>query len=70
MNELKILVDLCLFQAKPQDFPYSQGWMSFTALVLATAIYISYPAQEQASAPDAGIVELARPEHGRVERPA
>lgn len=47
MNELKLLVDLCLFQAKPQDFPYSQGWMLITAVLLCTGIYISYPAQEQ-----------------------
>ena len=49
MNELKILVDLCLFQAKPQDFPYSQGWMGFAALMLCTAIFVSYPVREQTS---------------------
>lgn len=47
MNELKILVDLCLFQAKPQDFPYSPGWVLITAVALCTSIYISYPVQEQ-----------------------
>lgn len=49
MNEIKILVDLCLFQAKPQDFPYSPGWTAFTALMLCTAIFVSYPVQEQTS---------------------
>lgn len=49
MNELKILVDLCLFQAKPQDFPYSQNWMLATAAVLSLGIFISYPAQQQTS---------------------
>lgn len=49
MNELKTLVDLCLFQAKPQDFPYSQAWMGFTALLLSAAIFLSYPVQEQTS---------------------
>lgn len=47
MNELKTLVDLCLFQAKPQDFPYSQGWMLLVALVLCTGIFVSNPDQEQ-----------------------
>jgi len=47
MNELKLLVDLCLFQAKPQEFPYSQAWMLITAVALSTGIYVSYPAQEQ-----------------------
>jgi len=47
MNELKILVDLCLFQAKPQDFPYSQAWMLTAGALLALGIYVSYPAQEQ-----------------------
>lgn len=49
MNELKLLVDLCLFQAKPQDFPYSQSWVLVTAVALCTSIYISYPVQEQTS---------------------
>lgn len=49
MNELKLLVDLCLFQAKPQDFPYSQAWMLATGAALAMGIYVSYPAQEQAT---------------------
>lgn len=49
MNELKLLVDLCLFQAKPQDFPYSQGWMGFSALMLCTALFVSYPIREQVS---------------------
>lgn len=49
MNELKILVDLCLFQAKPQDFPYGQGWLLLTAVVLSAGIFASYPAQEQNS---------------------
>jgi hypothetical protein len=49
MNELRILFDLCLFQAKPQDFPYSQAWMLIAAVVLSTGIYVSYPVQEQSS---------------------
>ena len=49
MNELKILFDLCLFQAKPQDFPYSQAWMLIAAIVLSTGIFISYPVKEQSS---------------------
>lgn len=47
MTELKILVDLCLFQAKPQDFPYSQAWMLLAAIVLVAGIYASYPLQDQ-----------------------
>lgn len=47
MNELKILVDLCLFQAKPQDVPYSQGTMALVAVLLGAAIFASYPVQEQ-----------------------
>jgi len=50
MNELKLLVDLCLFQAKPQDFPYSTAWMLAAGLALSMGIYVSYPAQEQTSA--------------------
>ena len=50
MNELRLLVDLCLFQAKPQDFPYSPGWMLLTATVLCAAIYVSNPAQDETSA--------------------
>jgi hypothetical protein len=49
MTELKILVDLCLFQAKPQDFPYSRAWVMLAAIVLATAIYVSNPVQDQTS---------------------
>lgn len=49
MNEIKILVDLCLFQAKPQDLPYSPGLMVFAAVMLCTAIFVSYPTREQAS---------------------
>lgn len=49
MTQLKILVDLCLFQAKPQDFPYSQAWMLLTAIVLAAGIYASNPVQDQTS---------------------
>lgn len=49
MKELKTLVDLCLFQAKPQDFPYSQSWMLFAAVMLCASIFISYPIQEQTS---------------------
>lgn len=51
MNELKILVDLCLFQAKPQDFPYSKSWMVLTGILLFAIIYISNPGQEQTTAP-------------------
>lgn len=47
MNELKTLIDLCLFQAKPQDFPYSQGWMLLAGLVLWTGIFASNPDQNQ-----------------------
>lgn len=47
MNESKILFDLCLFQEKPQDFPYSQKWMLITAMALCLGIYVSYPVQEQ-----------------------
>ena len=49
MNELKIFFDLCLFQAKPQDFPYSHAWMLIAAIVLSTGIFISYPVKEQSS---------------------
>lgn len=49
MNELKILVDLCLFQAKPQDLPYSPGLMMLSAALLCTAIFVSYPVPEQTS---------------------
>jgi len=49
MTELKLIVDLCLFQAKPQDLPYSPGSMGFAALLLCTAIFVSYPVQEQTS---------------------
>lgn len=49
MNEIKIIVDLCLFQAKPQDIPYSPGRMGFAAFMLCAAIFVSYPVQEQAS---------------------
>ncbi|HSH43339.1 MAG TPA: hypothetical protein VK973_14545 [Arenicellales bacterium] len=49
MNEIKLIVDLCLFQAKPQDLPYSPGSMGFAALLLAAAIYVSNPVQEQTS---------------------
>lgn len=49
MKELKILLDLCLFQAKPQDFPYSQAWLLTAAIVLSTGIFVSYPVQEQSS---------------------
>lgn len=49
MNELKLLVDLCLFQAKPQDFPYSLAWMLVAGAALSMGIYVSYPAQEQTS---------------------
>jgi hypothetical protein len=49
MNEFKLLVDICLFQGKPQDFPYSPSWMAFTAFMLCAAIFISYPVQEQTS---------------------
>jgi len=47
MNKLKLLIDLCLFQARPQDFPYSQAWLAVTALVLALAIYLSFPEVDQ-----------------------
>ncbi len=49
MIEIKLLIDLCLFQAKPQDIPYSPGRMAFAALMLCIAIFVSYPVQEQAS---------------------
>lgn len=49
MNEIKVFVDLCLFQAKPQDLPYSQGGMLVAALMLCAAIFVSYPVQEQTS---------------------
>jgi len=50
MNELKLLVDLCLFQAKPQDFPYSHGWLLIAGAALSMGIYVSYPAREQTPA--------------------
>jgi len=49
MNELKTFVDLCLFQAKPQDLPYSPGLLALSAVLLCTAIFVSYPVPEQTS---------------------
>lgn len=49
MNELKKLVDLCLFQVKPQDFPYSPGWLLIASVALCASIFISYPVDEQTS---------------------
>lgn len=49
MNEFKVFIDLCLFQAKPQDLPYSPGRTLLTALLLCAAIFVSYPVQEQTS---------------------
>lgn len=49
MKELRILLDLCLFQAKPQDFPYSQTWLLIAAIVLSVGIFVSNPFQEQPS---------------------
>lgn len=49
MSVMKLLIDLCLFQAKPQDLPYSPGWALLTAVLLCTSIVVSYPPSEQAS---------------------
>ncbi|MGA8260102.1 MAG: hypothetical protein WB783_07825 [Arenicellales bacterium] len=38
-----------MFQAKPQDFPYSQGWMMLAAVVLCAGIFASYPVQDETS---------------------
>lgn len=46
MNILKILFDLCLFQAKPQDIPFSQNILLLTALSLAVGIFLTLPPEE------------------------
>ncbi len=55
MNLIKIFVDLCLFQAKPQDLPASWALVAITA---ATTI-VTYIIAHQASGQDRDIVGFA-----------
>ena len=55
MNLIKIFVDLCVFQAKPQDLPASPA----LAMITGAATIITYIIAHQASGQGKGIVGFA-----------